>query len=53
MFDKRVKKSDLLAENFQVWHFKSHENLPGHYDIRFLGTFFAQALGFLGKLFPA
>ena len=30
IIDKRVKKSDLLAENFQFWHFKSHENLPGH-----------------------
>ena len=26
----RVKKSDLLAEEFQFWHCKVYENLPGH-----------------------
>ena len=26
----KSEKSDLLAENFQFWHFKSHENLPSH-----------------------
>ena len=24
------RKSDLFAENFQFWHSKVHENLPGH-----------------------
>ena len=30
------KKSDILAENFQLWHSKVHENLPSH---EVLGTF--------------
>ena len=29
IFDKS-EKSDSLAESFQVWHSKSHENLPRH-----------------------
>ena len=24
------EKSDLLAEKFQFWHSKIHENFPGH-----------------------
>ena len=27
---KKSEKSDLLAENFQFWRSKSHENLPSH-----------------------
>ena len=33
MFDKS-EKSDLLAEKFQLWHSKVHENRP---VIRFFG----------------
>ena len=43
-------KSDLLAEIPILALFKVHENLPGY---KVFGHFFAQALDFLEKFFPA